>query len=150
MLNQFTPASIDNEYCGHKLALWLFYLLLFMKAGIGLNTIFNGHFVASSADGLRADTFSPAGVQAVISLYAIWGVGQITICLLGILVAIRYRAMIPIMYTVFLLQHLGTKLVTYFLPIAKNAGSPGSVVNVVLLAIMIIGFALSLRARTRA
>ena len=37
MFNQILPRQVDNTYGGYKLALWLFGLLVLMKAGISLH-----------------------------------------------------------------------------------------------------------------
>ncbi len=57
MLNPLLPRRVDNTYRGHKLALWLFGLVVLLKLVISLNSIFNGRTVASSADGILLDTF---------------------------------------------------------------------------------------------
>ncbi|MEK7710720.1 MAG: hypothetical protein AAB341_02395, partial [Planctomycetota bacterium] len=88
-----------------------------------------------------------AGAQTVVSLFAIWGLAQLVICLLCILVLVRYRAMIPFMFALLLLEHLSRKLILHFLPIAKTGTPPGSAVNLVLLALMIVGLSLSLRSQ---
>ena len=148
MFNKLFPPRIDNTYHGYKLALWFFALLVFMKVGISLNAIFNGHFVAQSADGIPLDTFTTAGAHAVVSLFALWGLSQLSIGLLCILVLIRYRAMIPFMFGLLLVEHLSRKLILQFLPIVKTGTPPGYVVNLILLAVMIIGLVLSLRNKT--
>lgn len=79
MFNRFLPQRLDNSYDGHKLALWLFALVVFMKTSIGLGTIFNGHGAATTADGIPLETFTPAGAQAFVSVLAIWGLGQVII-----------------------------------------------------------------------
>jgi hypothetical protein len=147
IFNQLLPQRVDNTYRGHKLALWLFALLVLMKVAISLNSIFNGYLVASSADGIPLDTFTPAGAGAVVSLFALWGLSHFMICLLGILVLVRYRAMIPFMFAFLLLEHLSRKLILQFLPIVKTGTPPGFFVNLVLLAVMIVGLALSLRSQ---
>jgi hypothetical protein len=35
MFDRLLPQRIDNSYRGHKLALWLFALVVFMKTSIG-------------------------------------------------------------------------------------------------------------------
>jgi len=69
------------------------------------------------------------------------------ICLLCILVLARYRTVIPFMFALLLLEHLSRKLILHFLPIAETGTPPGSGVNLVLLAVMIVGLALSLRSQ---
>ena len=83
----------------------------------------------------------------VVSLFAIWGLAQLVICLLCILVVVRYRSMIPFMFALLLLEHLSRKLILHFLPLAKTGTSPGFAVDLVLLALMIVGLALSLRSQ---
>ena len=114
---------------------------------MSLSSIFNGYSVATSADGIPLDTFTPAGAQAVISLFAIWGLSHFVICLLCILVLIRYRSMIAFMFALLLLEHLSRKLILHFLPIVRVGTPPGFYVNLVLLALMMVGLALSLRSR---
>ena len=149
MQNRILPRQIDNDYRGHQLAPWLFGAVILVKLGISLGTIFNGHEAASSADGIPLDTFTPAGAQAVISLFAIWGVAQLVICLLCILALVRYRGMIPLLFALLLLEYVGKRVVLYFLPIARTGTPPGSMINLVLLGVMIIGLALSLQSRAQ-
>ncbi len=73
MLDRLVPHSVDNTYYGYWLAPWFFAVVVFMKLGIGLTSIFNGYAVASSADGIPLDAFTPAGAKAVVSLLAAWG-----------------------------------------------------------------------------
>jgi hypothetical protein len=144
MLHQLLPPRIDNAYRGHTLALWLFGLLVLMKGGIALGTIFNGRSAAISADGIPLDTFTPAGEQAFVSLLAAWGLSQFVLNLIGLLVLVRYRAMIPFMFALLLLEHLGRRLVFWILPIVRTEMSPGFFVNLLFVAVMIVGLVLSL------
>ena len=145
MLNQLLPERIDNTYRGSKVALWLFVLLVLGKIAMSLNVIFNGRLVAITADGIPLDTFTPAAAQTAVALFAIWGSAHLTICLLCILVLARYRAMVPLMFALLLLEHLGRKLVLYFVPLVRIGTPPGFVINLVLLGVMIVGLLLSLR-----
>ena len=143
MFSQLFPQRIDNTYRGHKLALWLFGLLVLMKTAMSVNAIFLGHKVATSADGIPLDTFPPAATQTIVSMFAIWGLAHLMICLLCVLVLFRYRAMVPLMFAFLLLEHLGRKLVLHYLTIARSGAPPGSYVNLILLTVMIAGLALS-------
>jgi hypothetical protein len=145
MLHQLLPQRIDNTYRGHRLALWLFAALVLMKGGIGLGTIFNGRSAAISADGIPLDTFTPAGEQAFVSLFAAWGLSQLMLNLIGLLVLVRYRVMVPFMFALLLLEHLSRKLIFWILPIARTETPPGFFVNLVFVAVMIVGLVLSLR-----
>ena len=149
MMNEFLPQRADNAYRGSRIALVFFVLVVLLKLVIGVNSIFNGHHVASSADGIPLDTYTPAGAQAVVSLFASLGLSQIVICLVCILVLIRYRTLVPFMFSLLLLDQLSRKLINHYLPIARTAAPPGSVVTLALLAMMVVGLALSLWRRDR-
>lgn len=144
MFGRFLPQRIDNAYRGHKLALWLFAVVVFMKTSIGLGTIFNGHNVAITADGIPLDAFTPAGAQAFVSVFALWGLAQVTIGLLCILALVRYRAMVPLMFSLLLLEHLSRKLILFVMPIERAGTAPGFFINLALVALMVVGLVLSL------
>ena len=147
MFDRLLPRHVDNTYRGHALALWLFAVLVALKLTIGLNCILNGREVASSADGIPLDTFDPACARMIVSDFALWGLAQVMICGLCILVLVRYRALVPCMFTLLLLEHLGRKLILQVLPIVTTGKPPGFFVNLVLLALMVVGLALSLWSR---
>lgn len=143
MLNTFLPRQVDNTYRGHTSALWIFGMVVLIKMAMSVNSIIMGHSVATNADGVPLDSYTPAGAQAVVALFGMWGVGHLTLCLLCVLVLVRYRALIPFMFAVLLGEQLLRKLVGHFLPIVTSS-SPGATVNLVLLTLMFIGLALSL------
>ncbi len=147
MFNQILPQRVDNTYNGHKLALWIFGLLVLMNGAIGLASVFNGHSAASSADGIPLDTYTPAGAQTVVTLFALLGLSSLIICLLCLLVLARYRALIPLMFALLLLERLSRKLILQVLPIVRTVTSTGSVLGLVILALNVVGLALSLWSR---
>jgi hypothetical protein len=147
MINRLLPQPIDNTYHGHRIALWLFALLLFMRVAMSVNSIFNASDVASSADGIPLHTYPPAAARTVVSLFALLGLSHLMICLLGIVVLVRYRSMIPFLFALLLLEHSSRRLILHFSPIIRTGTPPGFYVNLVLLAVMLLGLALSLRRR---
>ena len=147
MFKQLLPKRIDNTFVGQKLALWLFALLVLVKSLMSLNSIFNGEFVARTADGIPLDTYTPAGAYAVIAFLAMWGLWQLIFCLLGVLALVRYRAMIPLLFALLLLEHLSRKLIQYALPIVKVGAPPAFSINTALIALTVAGLLLSLWSR---
>ena len=147
MLSHILPRQIDNTYRGQRLALWILGLLVAMKLAMGLNSIFNGHEVASSADGIPLDSYGPAGARTVVAMFAIWGLGQVILGLLGLLALVRYRALVPFLFALLLAEQVCRKAILTFLPIAKVGSPPGTVVNLVFLSLMLLGLALSLWSR---
>jgi hypothetical protein len=147
MFADILPRSIDNSYRGSRLALLLLGFLILIKSVIGVNSMVNGAEVMTRADGLALNTFPAAATQNLIALFALLGLAHVVMAALGLLVLLRYRGMVPLMFALLLLQHAGGKIVGYFLPIVRTGVPPAFIVNLVLLTSMIVGFALSLWRR---
>jgi hypothetical protein len=147
MFDRLLPQRADKTYRGHKLALWLFGIVVLMRVAMSLNSVFNGRYVASSADGIPLETYGPAAAQTAVALFALLGLAQLVICLLCVLVLARYRSMVSLMFTLLLLQFLGGRLILHFLPILRTGTPPGFYVNLGLLVLMVVGLALSLWRR---
>ena len=144
MLNRIFPERIDNRYRGHKLALWIFVPLTFMKVAISLGAIFNSDGGAQSADGIPLDTYTSGGAETVIALFALLGRSDLLLGLLFVVVLIRYRAMIPLMYVLIVVGKLGGKWILLMKPIVTVGASGLSLLSLVILGLSIIGLVLSL------
>ncbi len=147
MDNAFLPAALDNRYRGHVLGPWLFGFVLLVRTGIAAGSLFNGRTAAGTADGIPLDSFGPAGAQAVVAMFAAWGLAQLVLNALGVLVLVRYRALVPLFFTVLLLEHLARRLVFTLLPIASSGGF--SLIGPTLLGATILGVVLSFVPRSR-
>ncbi len=147
MSSPLFPRRADSEYRGRKAALWIFGLVVFVKLAMGVNTTLNGRSVASSADGIPLDTYTPAAAQAFVTVFALLGVAHVVLGLLGVLVLVRYRALVPLMFAFLLLEHLGKRVVHQMIPIERTGTPPGGAINLVLLSLMVVGLALSLWSR---
>lgn len=147
MFNQLFPRRVDNTYRGYKPALWLFALVVSVKIAQSLGAIFNGYTTALVADGIPLDTFPPDAGRAVLSVFARLGLRNLMLCLLGIVVLVRYRALIPLMFAVFLLEYLGVTLILRFIPIDGTGTPIGTYLNLAIAAVAIVGLLLSLRSQ---
>jgi hypothetical protein len=144
MLNKFLPQRIDNAYSGHRLALWIFALVVSVKILQTLLAIFNGHLVIVSADGIPLDTYTPAIAQTVVAVWALSGLYRLIIYLLCVLVLVRYRSGIPFMFALLALEFLAAQLILHFIPLVRTGTPPATFVNRILFALMIVGLVLSL------
>ena len=147
MLGQLLPPRLDNTYVGSRLAPWFLGVVLAVKVAQSLVSIFMGHYVAMSADGIPLDTYTPAGARAVVALFALLGVARMPFFALCALALARYRSAVPLMLALFALEYLGRSLALVFIPIERTGTAGGLVVNRALFALMIVGLALSLRRR---
>jgi hypothetical protein len=150
MWRKLLPPAADNRYQGHWAALWLLGFLVVGKSIMSLNVIFNGRFVATVPDGIPLDSFSPEAARTVLAMFAIWGVAHLVLNLFGALVMFRYRAFVPLAFLLLLAEHVLRRTALFFIPLARVGSPSGPLVNLILLALMVIGFGLSLWSTKRA
>ena len=158
MLGRLFPRVIDNDYRGYWLAVWLLVPLVLLKLVMGfnvagLNPWISNRQIAISADGFALASYGPEGSSVVIFMFASWGLMLLLLSLLGFVVLVRYRAMIPLMYLLLALEQFGRKAIGLAQPIvsaAKVEGlSPAFLINTGFMAVLLIGFLLSLATPRR-
>lgn len=154
MLNRLFPAQIDNRYRGYLSALVLFVPVVLLKLVIAFNTMNLNPWISSrrvikSADGIPLDSYSTQAQETVVMLFADWGLAQLLFCALCILALARYRAMVPVLYLLLLIDQIGRKALANMHAIerASSSSDAGALINLALLATLLIGFALSLQDR---
>lgn len=144
MLSRIFPARVDNRFRGHVLALWLFVPLALMKVALGLAHILRADGGAQSISTMPLDTYPAGAAQNVIGLMARMGLEQLLLGLIFMLVLLRYRALIPLMYAVAVLHYLGQTAVVSMKPLALAGASGASTVHLVIGALGVVGLVLSL------
>jgi len=114
---------------------------------ISLVAIFARDGGAQSADGIPLDTFGSGGAETVIAVVALLGLSKLLLGFLFLLAAFRNRAMIPLMYVLIGANCLGHKGIGWMKPIVHVGTRAGGFVSVALIALSVIGLALSLGGR---
>jgi hypothetical protein len=148
MLDALLPRAIDNTYRGHRVALWLFGLVVAVRMLQSLVVIFNGYSTAINADGLPLDTYPPAAAQTAVALFAQISLWRLTVCAVCVLVLARYRSAVPLMFVVLISNFLAAQLLLGFVPLVRTGTPPGPYVNLTIFALTVVGLALSLRGRS--
>jgi len=144
MDNLFLPTSIDNSYRGRSLALWLFWIVVVIRAAQGVSLILNGYSIVKDADGIPLETFPVAASQTIVGMFVISGGSRIVLSALGIFTFLGYRSAIPLMFAVLALDQIAKELLLQCYPLYRIGSPIGPIVNLVLLFVTIIGFILSI------
>ncbi len=148
MLSRIFPMQIDNAYRGSRLAIWIFVPVVLVNMIMGANSMINTRDVIQGADGIPLDSFGPVAARIIVASFKSWGLGHFLLASLGLLALIRYRAMLPLAYLVFILENCGRKVLQHANPlrIFTSSGEPaiGAMINLALLTALLVGFALSL------
>ncbi len=147
MLNRILPAHIDNRYRGHPLGLWLFVPIALIKVSQSLTHLLKHDGGAQSISTIPLDTYPASAAQNVIGLFARMGLEQLLLASIFVLVLVRYRALIPLMYLFIVAHFVGGKIVAQFKPLVL-AGTSGVSTPFLIIAILsIVGLILSLIGR---
>ena len=155
MLTNLFPRQVDNGYRGHVVAIWLLLPLALVKLLQGANVAgllgtANTRRILEGVDRVPVSTFPPEAASHLLFLFAAWGLGIFTLGLLALIVLVRYRAMVPLMFLVLLIEQGGRMVLSSIhlgRPLVSLAASPANLINWAFLLIIVIGFALSLSGR---
>ncbi|AXK71259.1 hypothetical protein DWG18_02445 [Lysobacter sp. TY2-98] len=110
---------------------------------MGVNVMLNAPQVARTADGVPLDTFGSAGAAAFLFAFAAWGLCQLVLGLLCLIVLLRYRSLASLAFLALLVEQFGRMALRSYWPIERIA-APGAAINMALAGIMLVGFLLSL------
>jgi hypothetical protein len=111
----------------------------------GAKSIADPRATAITADGIPLDRFDAAAAHIVVLLFALTGFAFVLLGVLGILALVRYRAMIPFVFLLFLADYVLRKAVVMTYDVVRSSATPiGLYVNYAVLAVLVAGFVLSL------
>lgn len=139
------PVKADNTLPGSKLPFYMLLLLALIGTVRSLIHIFSPDGGAGSIAGMDLS----AGANGIIFAFALWGSAQLIYALLQWVVLLRYRALIPLMWLIQLLETLGRMLVGRIKPVTFAHTPPGAIQNYIYLALALLMLSLSLWSARR-
>ncbi len=148
-MKKLFPTQIDNTYAGYPIAKYVFYLLTAMTLVRSLIHIISNDGGAQSIATIPLSQFSEAAASVIILIFAYWGISQLLIGLLYLLVCVRYQALIPLMYFVSVIEYSLRMVLGHLKPISTISVAPGAIGNYVLPILCLGMFILSMTARRK-
>jgi hypothetical protein len=139
------PKEINNTYTGHPIALYVFYIITCITIVRSLIHIIAPDGGAQSIATIPLDTYSVESANTVIFIFGLWGISQLLLGILFLIIAIRYRALIPLMY-IFIFTEYSLRLILGLIkPITLTGTAPGGIGNYIFIILAIIMFILSIQ-----
>ena len=145
MIHRILPPVIDNNYRGHRIALWFFYLITAVTVIRSCIHIFKADGGAQSIATIPLDSFTNGGAEAVVFLFAYWGLSQLMFGLIQGIVVLRYKSLIPLMYVFLLFEYTARLGISLFKSIEITGQAPGGVMNYVFPFLFVVMLVLSLK-----
>ena len=120
------PAKADNTIRGSKIPFYIFTLYAILSTARSCIHLFAPDGGAGSIAGMD---LSVAGAQGIIFAFALWGSSQLLFALIQLLVVIRYRSLVPLMWLMLILEVLLRQLVGTMKPVTFAHTPPGAIGN---------------------
>ena len=145
IINKIIPDIIDNNYHGNKLALYVFYFLTMVTVVRSCIHLFAADGGAQSIATIPLDAFPTTAADTVIFVFALWGLSQLLFALFYVIVAVKIKSMIPLMYLFILVEYLGRLGIGLTKSLTTTGTAPGSIGNYIFISIASIMLFLTLR-----
>ena len=145
MLAAMFPRQLTNNYRGRPIAKWLFVILTIVTVARSLTHILAPDGGAQSIATIPLDTFTQNGAAAVTLIFALWGLSQLLMGIVYILVLWRYQALIPFMALLMIIEYGARICLGVLKPIETASTAPGGLGNYVLVPLAAVMLFLSLR-----
>ena len=124
------PTVITNVFPGRRLALWLFVPLMVVTLWRSQHHLLAADGGAQSIAHIPLNVYPEPAAATIVGLFALWGLSQLVLAFLQLLVLLRYKSMIPLMYLLTLIEYgVRALYIPAFRPIPTTATAPGAVIN---------------------
>lgn len=144
MLDKLFPRKGSNDYQGSPIAKWVFFVITLVTIVRSLIHIIAPDGGAQSIATIPLENYSEAAAATVILMFSLWGLSQLLMGFVYLIVLWRYQALIPFMYVLLIVEY-GMRIILGMLKPIETAGTaPGGIGNFIILPIAILMLILSL------
>lgn len=141
------PAKADNSFVGNKVPVYVFTLIAIVSAVRSLIHLLAPDGGAGTIAGMNLDV---AGASGIVFAFALWGSAQLIYAMVQLVVAFRYRSLVPFMYVLLILEALLRMLVGRMRPVVFAHTPPGAIGNWVIIPVALAMLVLSLKPQMNA
>lgn len=138
------PARADAAFTGRRLALWALYPVTAITLWRSQHHIFAPDGGAQSIATMPLDRYSPGAQANLIAIFAQWGLSQLLLGLVLLLVVVRYRALVPLMWLLLCIEYAGRQGLGLMKPVDTAGTAPGAAANPILLLLSVVMMILAL------
>lgn len=138
-IERLLPKKADNRFPGLRLSYYVFILLTSVGMVRSLIHLFAPDGGAGSIAGID---LTGSGAEAVVFAFGLWGSAQLLLSLIQLLVALRYRSLVPLMYLLIVVEILLRMIVGWTKPVDFQHLPPGALGNWIILPLAGIMFVL--------
>ena len=104
ILNKLFPESANNDFRGHKIALWGFIAFTLLMTWRSIIHMFFEQYGFHEIANFSMIAGDPDPMILIYRFFSLWGFAQLIFCFVCWVVIFRYRALIPLMYLLWLFE----------------------------------------------
>jgi hypothetical protein len=136
------PKQVDNNFQGYRIAVWVFLLVTLFTIARSCIHVLAPDGGAGSIAGIDVTV---AGGSNIISMFAFWGLSQLLMGFVYLVVFLRYKSLIPFMYVLILAEYSGRIILGLVKPLMVSHTPPGAIGDYILVPLAVLMLILSLR-----
>lgn len=141
------PRRITARYGGAPWIVPVFALLVLLTLVRSVLHIVLPDGGAESIATIALSGYSEAARGAVIHIFSLWGLSQLLLGAIYLIVLLRYRSLVPLMLLTMLVEYSARLLLGQLKPVETVGTAPGAIGNIVLPPVLVLIFVLSLIPR---
>jgi predicted neutral ceramidase superfamily lipid hydrolase len=140
--NKIFPNQANNSFQGHKIAATVFLLITVVTIARSCIHILARDGAAASIAGID---ISVEGGSNIVSLFALWGLSQLLMGFVYLVVYSRYKSLIPLMYLLLIAEYSGRIIMGFIKPLQVSHIPPGAIGDYIMVPLAILMLTLSLK-----
>jgi hypothetical protein len=141
LLRKLLPEKAENAYDGYKIAEITFLI-------IAIFTVIRSliHFLApdGGAESIATINLNVEGGNVIVGVFALWGVSQLIMGIVFLVVFFRYKNLISFMYVLIIIEYIMRIGVGIVKPFETTGIAPGAVGNYIIIPLAVIMLFLSI------
>jgi hypothetical protein len=140
---------ISNQYQGPKWVFYVWWFITILTLGRSIAHIVLPDGGAMSIATIPLDQYSPAAQETIIAMFALWGLSQLLVGLVYVVVLVRHQSWIPFISLLLVLEYAIRIGLGFFKTVVTVNTAPGVAGNLPLLLIGVLLLIGSLRTSDR-
>ena len=147
MINKLFPKNVNKNYYGLYIAKWMFLVITILTISRSLAHLFLPDGGAQSIATIPLESYSVNASKVIIGMFAQWGLSQLMVGVLFIIVIWRYQSLIPLMWLFVFFEYGGRLLLGIYKPFETSGTAPGAIGNFIFPFLALIMLILSMKER---
>jgi len=141
-LNNLLPKRAENEYKGYKFAEIVFLGIIIITI---IRSLLHILLPDGGAQSIATINLNVEGNAVIISIFALWGLAQLIMGIFYVIIYIRYKNLIPLMYVFIFVEYLMRVIIGNLKPFETIGTAPGAIGNLVIVPLSLILLYFSLK-----